>query len=65
VHILNFQRDLFFGWIVHIELNVPLLNRVYIHQILILYLEEVLLAQHVQSNQKRDLVESLEYAPIL
>ena len=30
-----------------------------------LYLEEVLLTQIVQSNRQRDLVESLEYAPIL
>ena len=33
--------------------------------ILILYLEEVLVAQYVYSNRQRDLVESLEYAPIL
>jgi len=31
----------------------------------ILYLEEVLLAQYLQSNLRRDLVESLEYAPVL
>ena len=30
-----------------------------------LYLEEELLAQYVQSNRQRVLVESLEYAPIL
>ena len=28
VHILNFQRDLFVGWIVHIELKVPLLSKI-------------------------------------
>ena len=28
VHILDFQRDIFVGWIVHIELKVPLLIRV-------------------------------------
>ena len=77
MHILNFQRDLVVGWIIHIELKVPLLSRVllnyiyiyililnyiyisililnymcvcvYIYiSILILYLEEVLLAQYV------------------
>ena len=30
-----------------------------------LYLEEVLLAQYVKYNRQRDLVERLEYAPIL
>jgi len=24
VHFINFQRDLFVGWIIHIELKVPL-----------------------------------------
>ena len=28
VYILNFQRDLVVGWIVYIELKVPLLGRV-------------------------------------
>jgi len=28
VHIVNCQRDIVVGWIVHIELKVPLLNRV-------------------------------------
>jgi len=62
VHILNFQRDLVVGWIIHIEL----INYVYIYiSILILYLEEVLLAQYVKSNRQRDLVATLEHAPIL
>jgi len=65
MHVLNFQLDFFVGWIVHIELKVPLLSRIYIHQILIFYLEDVLLAQYVQPNQQRDLVESLECAPVL
>jgi len=33
--------------------------------ILILYLEEEILAQYVQSNRQRDIVESLQYAPLL
>jgi len=37
---------------------------VYIFQILILYLEQVTLAQYLQSNRQRDLVQSLEYAPV-
>ena len=37
----------------------------YIHQILIHYLEEVLIAQYVYSKRQQDLVESLEYAPTL
>jgi len=28
VHILNFQRDLVVGWIIHTELKVPFLSRV-------------------------------------
>jgi len=28
MHILNFQRDLVVGWIIHIELKVPLLSRI-------------------------------------
>jgi len=28
VHIVNFQRDLVVGWIIYIELKVPLLSRV-------------------------------------
>ena len=28
MHILNFQRDIVVGWIIHIELKVPLLGRV-------------------------------------
>jgi len=28
VHILNFQQDLVVGWIIHIELKVPILSRV-------------------------------------
>ena len=50
MHILNSQRDLIIGWIVHIQRKE---------------LEEVILAHYVKSNRQRDLVESLEYAPVL
>jgi len=29
MHIVNFQRDLVVGWIIHIELKVHLLSRVF------------------------------------
>jgi hypothetical protein len=64
LHILNFQRDLVVGWIVHIELKVPLLTGVKKNLDIYIYIIPSLWAGHVaRMGEERGVYRVLVWKP--